>query len=269
MTPQEIATLDGGINGALFVDNPQSPTPSVARASPTTASRPRATGRPASSRRRQPQEIPRRLGPAGRADGPVADRHRRGAGPSEVRAAARRGAETVEALDRLGRRRLVDNVQKFTADQRGIGAAVARPTASGAAHRGETTTPEEEQRLTELSMSYGLPMTGEPLAAVNQAGRAALGLERAAATRQPGMSLETTGGPGGPVERLQSAVDAAVGGAAGQVERLRLDKVPEEAQATVQQAAERGDYWLQQRRNVISDAEAERMATSWAAPPTR
>lgn len=29
MTPQEIATLDGGINGALFVDNPQSPTPSV------------------------------------------------------------------------------------------------------------------------------------------------------------------------------------------------------------------------------------------------
>lgn len=35
MSPQEIATLDGGINGALYVDNPNSPTPSVAAADDT------------------------------------------------------------------------------------------------------------------------------------------------------------------------------------------------------------------------------------------
>src|SRR5262245_12773118 len=52
----------------------------------------------------------------------------------------------------------------------------------------------------------------------------------------------------------------ALGAAAREVARLRLDKIPEAARATVLEAAQRGDFWRPQRRYVISDAEAERMA---------
>ena len=168
MTPAEIATLDGGINGALFVDNPQSPTPSV-------GADPMASGegdRPASEfETPPPEEIPRRLGPESIAptdlsrigiDVPVP-------GPSEIRSGARRVADTVGAgIDWAGEG-LVDNVQKFSADQEEL--ARLSLDRARAAHRGETLPPDQEQRLTDLSSQYGLALTGEPLASTG--GRAA------------------------------------------------------------------------------------------------
>lgn len=76
---------------------------------------------------------------------------------------------------------------------------------------------------------------------------------------------------GGRLGGLVSGVGEAVGGgpgaleagaekAAGEVARLRLDKFPEAVRSTIEEAAQRGDFWQQQRRNVIPDAAAEKMA---------
>lgn len=228
MTPQEIATLDGGINGALFVDNPQSPNPSVG-ADPMASGeddRPASEFEPPSRFAETDQDysgnIPRRLGPASIAptdlsrigiDVPVP-------GPSEIRSAALTSANAVGAgIDWAGQG-LVDNVQKFRADQEEL--ARLSLDRARAAHRGETLPPDQEQRLTDLSMSYGLPLTGEPLAAANQAGRAALGLERAATARQPGMSLEEVGGAAKGMSDEAYAVFKAAMGRGDYAEAYRL-----------------------------------------------
>jgi hypothetical protein len=176
MTPQEIATLDGGINGALFVDNPQSPTPSVGASADTGGDRP-------PSEFEQPSQFQgdRYLGR--RPDQPITMGD---VGDPTIAAGLPR--TPLEALD-AGATAVEGQISR---SNQGFGDDVA---ASGdylrAVQHGGTATPEQEARAWEAPQNLAMSLSGEPLAAVGTAGRAALGIERAAsATRQGGMSLE-------------------------------------------------------------------------------
>lgn len=251
MTPQQIADLDGGINGVLYVDNPRSPEPSVAAGA--------ATGEeempPAMRGVFTPPEDAGGVGrswaePTGSGVGGSWDPDRAGSrrllqpGSIADSPAATIAAGVGEAAGTLG---------DLNA---GLNAAADRQRDALAAEAG--LSPETVGHAFDVATT----MSGEPLKIARGAGRALTGAARLGeeALGQPGMSLEVTGEPG-PARRLQDAVDdAATRATGGEVERLRLDKVPEEARPTVQRAAERGDFWRPQRRNVITDAEAERMA---------
>lgn len=117
--------------------------------------------------------------------------------------------------------------------------------------RGEPITAEDADRMLDLVEPIALSLTGEPLKIARGAAAAARGAATVDAAGQPGMSLEVTGGP---IPSITTKAKAA------EVARLRLDKFPEAVRDTIEQAATEGDFWRTQRRGVIPDADAEKMA---------
>lgn len=72
------------------------------------------------------------------------------------------------------------------------------------------------------------------------------------------MAMGVSGGGLGKAARKVGAATAK--GIAEEAKRLRLDKFPEAVRDTIQEAAESGDFWRTQRRGVITDDVAEKMA---------
>lgn len=117
--------------------------------------------------------------------------------------------------------------------------------------------------LTKASMNQGT----SPAFAEGMPGIKVGTSEEEAAARALGGTEKALGaeGPEATARAAYSGGAAEIGAAtkkadAAEAARLRLDKFPEPVRDTIQQAAESGDFWKTQRRGVIPDAEAEKMA---------
>lgn len=243
MSAQQIATLDGGINGALFVDNPQSPTPSVGAGATPDLSEP-----PLNDQEPQAAELTgryRRGVEAGASpDGPLVPAWAvpNPGAPSDDTGAPFPTAESVGraavgAFD-AGGDVLVGAIEQANTDRstfiHGTPEEQAARDARIAAG-GPQVTAEEMNRSVERGLPFALAMTGEPIAnaGATVAGKVA----------------------GAVVPSIRTAAATAA-----EVARIRLDKFPEGVRDVIQQAATDGAFWMKQRRGVIPDAAAERMA---------